>query len=216
VTGIEPVFRQAAADLDALNRRWAVIGGFAVAARALPRFTQDVDFAVSVASDNEAEAIVHRLQIRGYAVGMLVEQDEVGRLATVRLIRPVAGSSQTIVDLLFASSGIEDQIVERADRIEIWPGCVVPVATAGDLIALKLLSRDDRRLQDQLDLQALLSVATKDDLNIVWQAVTDSGEWASSDAGIILTRGCIDLSDEDRPRGNPLMRTWICGLITCT
>jgi hypothetical protein len=52
----------------------------------------------------------------------------------------------------------------RADRLEVWPQISVPVARVGHLIALKLLSRDDRRLQDQLDLQALLAVATEADL----------------------------------------------------
>jgi len=170
VIGLEGIFRQAAVDLDEVGARWAVIGGLAVAARATPRFTQDVDFAVSVSDDGEAENIVHRLQIRGYAVGMLLEQEYVDRLATVRLSRPVPGSSQVFVDLLFASSGIEDQIVTRADRLEIWPQCVVPVARVGHLVALKLLSRDGRRLQDQLDLQALLAVATPADLDEARQA----------------------------------------------
>lgn len=164
MTDVEAAFTQAAADLDALSADWAIIGGLAVSARAVPRFTQDVDFAVSVATDDEAESIVHRLQVRGYAVGMLVEQDEKGRLATVRLIRPVPGSSQIFVDLLFASSGIEDMIVKRAERIEILPGCVAPVASVGHLIALKLLSADESRWQDHADLSALLAVAAPDDL----------------------------------------------------
>lgn len=132
--------------------------------RAAPRFTQDVDFAVSVADDTEAEEIVHRMSVRGYAVGMMLEQDYVHRLATIRLIRPVPGKSQVFVDLLFGSSGIEDQVVACADRLEVWPQFSIPVARVGHRIALKLLSRDDRRLQDQLDLQALLAVATKADL----------------------------------------------------
>ena len=70
MTGIEEVFKKAAADLDAVGAKWAVIGGLAVATRATPRFTQDVDFAISVPGDGEAENIVHRMQIRGYAVGM--------------------------------------------------------------------------------------------------------------------------------------------------
>ena len=164
MTDVESAFTQAAADLDEMGVDWAVIGGLAVSARAAPRFTQDVDFAISVTTDDEAESIVHRLQVRGYAVGMLVEQDGMGRLATVRLIRPVPGSSQIFVDLLFASSGIEDMVVEQAERIEILPGCVAPVASTGHLIALKLLSADENRLQDHVDLRALLAVASPDDL----------------------------------------------------
>jgi hypothetical protein len=106
MTGLEQVIKRAAADLDAVGAKWAIIGGLAVATRAAPRFTQDVDFAVSVADDAEAEDIVHRMSVRGYAVGMMLEQDYVHRLATIRLIRPVPGKSQVFVDLLFGSSGI--------------------------------------------------------------------------------------------------------------
>ena len=52
---VDAVLRQAAADLDAIGARWAVIGGLAVAFRAEPRFTKDVDVAVAVADDREAE-----------------------------------------------------------------------------------------------------------------------------------------------------------------
>ncbi len=55
----------------------------------------------------------------------------------------------------------EDQVVACADRLEVWPQTSVPVAQVGHLIALKLLSRDDRRLQDQLGLQALDSKRAK-------------------------------------------------------
>jgi len=93
MTGLEEVLKRAAADLDAVGAKWAIIGGLAVATRAAPRFTQDVDFAVSVHNDAEAENIVHRMSVRGYAVGMILEQDYVHRLATIRLIRPVPGES---------------------------------------------------------------------------------------------------------------------------
>jgi hypothetical protein len=58
MTSLEEVLRRAGADLDAVGAKWAIIGGLAVATRAVPRFTQDVDFAVSVADDAEAEDIV--------------------------------------------------------------------------------------------------------------------------------------------------------------
>src|ERR1039457_2204730 len=172
MTGLEEVLRRAGADLDAIGAKWAIIVGLAGATRAVPRFTQDVDFAVSVADDAEAEDIVHRMSVRGYAVGMMLEQDYVHRLATIRLIRPVPGKSQVFVDLLFGSSGIEDQVVAYTDRLEVWPQFSVPVARVGHLIALKLLSRDDHRLQDQLDLQALLVVETEADLEDARKGVT--------------------------------------------
>jgi hypothetical protein len=118
---VDVALRQAAADLNAIGARWAVIGGLAVAFRAEPRFTKDVDLAVAVADDAEAEGIVNRLQVRGYALTSLVEQDYVSRLAIARLVRPEVATSSAFVDLLFANSGIEDEIVRRADLLEVLP-----------------------------------------------------------------------------------------------
>ena len=63
------------------------IGGLAVSARAEPRTTRDVDVAVSADGDAAAEQLVFHLQSRGYVVGMLLEQEKTGRIATVRLTR---------------------------------------------------------------------------------------------------------------------------------
>ena len=158
---VDAVLRQAAEDLDAIGARWAVIGGLAVAFRSEPRFTKDVDIAVAVADDAEAEGIVNRLQVRGYALASLVEQDYVNRLATARLVKPQAGTSSAFIDLLFANSGIEDEIVRRADRLEVLPDIFMPVASIGHLIALKALAG---RHQDLTDLGYLISAATDADL----------------------------------------------------
>lgn len=159
---VDSVLRQAASDLEAIGARWAVIGGLAVAFRAEPRFTKDVDLAVAVANDQEAEAIVNRLQVRGYALASLVEQDYVNRLATARLVRPQAGTSSAFIDLLFANSGIEDEIVRRADLLEVLPDVFMPVASIGHLIALKALAG---RHQDFTDLGYLISAASDADLD---------------------------------------------------
>jgi hypothetical protein len=73
----------------------------------------------------------------GYSLFSTLEHDN-GRLATVRLRRHIGGVG-IIVDLLFASSGIEPEIVEAAEAVEISPKLTLPVATTGHLIALKLL-----------------------------------------------------------------------------
>lgn len=128
--------------------------------RAEPRLTRDADLAVLVTDDRDAEALVSSLQGRRWRVVTAIEQDAAGRLATVRLAAAGAEVSGAVVDLLFASSGIEPEIVAGADLIEAVPGFVVPVARTGHLIALKVLSRDDRtRPQDRVDLAALLSRA---------------------------------------------------------
>jgi hypothetical protein len=106
---------------------------------------------------------VFDLQSRGYVVGMLLEQEKTGRIATVRLTRESERS--VYVDLLFASSGIEAEIVEAAEQLEVLEHVTVPVATRAHLIALKVLARDDRdRPQDFDDIRALLEDASDDDV----------------------------------------------------
>lgn len=159
ITGIvNAALRKAVADLDAVNTHWALIGGIAIAARSTPRFTRDLDFAIAVAGDSEAEDVVHRLRSRGYSPRGLIEQDYVEQLSGVRMVRT---GSEVIVDLLFASSGIEDETVASADRIEVLPGLVAPVATTTHLIALKVLAN---RYQDLADLDQLIPAASSADL----------------------------------------------------
>ena len=148
------------ADLKRLRCEHALVGGLAVAVRTEPRFTRDADLAVSVTDDSEAESLVRELQAIGYRVAAIVEQEATRRLATVRLIPSGERERGVVVDLLFASSGIEPEIVAGAEVVEVMPGLSVPVARAGHLIALKILARDDeRRPQDHVDLVALRAKA---------------------------------------------------------
>lgn len=119
---------------------------------------------MALASDAEAEALIHSLRVCDYGIEAVVEQDAVGRLATVRLTR--SSKLQTpVIDLLFASSGIEPEVVAEAEPIELLPKLTIGVARTGHLIALKVLSRDDvSRPQDLVDLRALLRVASPAEL----------------------------------------------------
>lgn len=162
--------RRAADDLNQSGRRWALVGGLAVSARVEPRFTRDIDIAVMVEDDTSAESLVRSMIANGYAVLSSLEHDS-GRLATVRMTRSLDGID-VVVDLLFASSGIEPEIAQAAQVLEITPGLRVPVATIGHLIALKILARDDAtRPQDLGDLRALLAEATDDDLALAQRSV---------------------------------------------
>ena len=152
----------AAEDLAELQRPFALVGGLAVSLRAEPRFTRDADLVVSVGVDKDAELTVNALLARGYGVEAVVEQTALGRLATARLRSRVTGG--VIVDLLFASSGIEPEITAAAEVLTVARGLTMPVARTGHLIALKLLSSDpDLRRQDLIDLDELKVVASDDD-----------------------------------------------------
>jgi len=164
VTSLEAALRRACADLETTGVAFALAGGLAVSTRTEPRFTRDADLIVAVADDRAAETLIYSLRRLGYGVSALVEQEAVARLATVRLTLAEDPDS-AVVDLLFASSGIEGEIVEAAESLELLPGLAIPVARTGHLIALKVLSRDDEtRPQDQADLRALIRVASPEEL----------------------------------------------------
>lgn len=132
---------------------FALVGGLAVSVRAEVRFTRDVDLAVQVKDDAEAERLVFTLTASGYHAVATVEHEERRRLSTIRLLSPQGVK----VDLLFASSGLEQEIVERASSVALPHAGDVPVAEAEELLAMKVLSMTDRRLQDRIDAQRLLA-----------------------------------------------------------
>jgi len=112
-----------------------------------------------------AEDVVHRLGGRGYRPVEVLEQEYVERLSGVRLEH---SGSDVIIDLLFASSGIENEVVAGATRLEVLPKLSAPVATTGHLIALKILAG---RNQDLTDLGQLIPVASDGDLDTAREGV---------------------------------------------
>lgn len=154
------------------NVKGCIVGGLAVSARCDPRFTRDVDIAVVVETDEHAEFLITALASHGFRMVALVEQEAVGRLAMARLFNEDGLS----IDLLIASSGIENEIVTNAESLEIVQGVWLPVARTGHLIAVKLLSVAPGRETDAADLRNLASVANEDEWNLASEAVTQIQE----------------------------------------
>ncbi len=140
-----------------------MVGGIAVSLRTLERFTKDVDFAISVESDSQADGVVSSFREAGFRIAMFLEKEDDGSLMTVRLT--TGGDVEIFVDLLFATSGIEREVIADATDLEPFPGVVVKLATTPSLIAMKVLSADWKtRPQDVLDLQQLLQIAESNDI----------------------------------------------------
>jgi len=159
LTLLHDVLLRTLAELSSLGAEAALVGGLAVSAWTEPRFTRDVDLAVAVSSDAQAEGLIDQLQQRGFRLTALVEQIGTGRLATARLIPPGEDEDGMIVDLLFASSGIEPELVASAEQLDIGLGAHVKVVRPGHLVVLKLLAQDPvSRPQDAVDLLALRTV----------------------------------------------------------
>ncbi len=138
--------------LGEVGVKFAVVGGLAASARGEARFTRDIDIVVAVSSDEEAEAIVFQLKNQGYGVLATVEQEATHRLATARLQHP----SGVVCDLIFATSGIEAEIVNGAEELELFDARFVPTASAEAIVAMKVLSATDQRPRDLGDIGAIL------------------------------------------------------------
>ncbi len=170
-TGLFDTLNFVAEALDDLQRPWALIGGLATSTYVEPRFTRDIDIALSVDDDAEAESFLNDWMARGFVLDTVIEHDVSERLATVRTYR-AASVTDIVVDLLFASSGIEPEIAAQARHIEIVPELVIPVARPAHLFALKLLSVDpDTRRQDAIDLEFLSALIVNDEHDAAREAI---------------------------------------------
>jgi predicted nucleotidyltransferase len=162
------------ADLRAIRVRWALVGGLAVSARAEPRTTRDIDVAIAIAGDREAEAVTRQLIARGYRIETHLEQEQTKRIATVRLLTPEQ-TPGILADALFASSGIEREVTAEADVLEVLPGFFAPVAKIGHLLALKVLAlrpeNPQERPQDAADIRELLRVADREEIQRARDAI---------------------------------------------
>lgn len=166
------ILKRSADDLNHIGVRYACIGGLAVGARTTLRFTQDADLTIAVDSDQHAEAITGHLIRNGYQIIMELDHKPTGRIGVLRLRSPEAtghyeNDELPLLDLLIHSTGIEHETVASAESVEMLSGLEIPTATVPYLIAMKVLSESDRRLQDRIDLQNLIAVATQDDLATV-------------------------------------------------
>jgi hypothetical protein len=83
VTDLDRSLHEIFAALRQRSVQFALVGGLAVAVRAEPRLTRDADFAVAVASDAEAEALIMDLRADDYEPFAAIEHTHADRLATI-------------------------------------------------------------------------------------------------------------------------------------
>jgi len=162
----QDALREVFATLNDLGVDGALLGGLAVSVWTDPRFTRDIDLAVAVSSDVDAERMIYSMQQRGYRLSATVEQTATSRLATARMLAPGESEDGLVVDLLFASSGIESEIVRDAALVDVFENVSSRVARPGHLVALKLLAHDPvTRPQDGVDLRALRAILDAEEID---------------------------------------------------
>ena len=94
---LERVAVHAKETLADLGYPWALVGGLAVSARAEPRFTRDVDFAVALKSDREAEVLILAVQARGYRIRFQPILAQSGPLVPVTTPSRCSSAAESIV-----------------------------------------------------------------------------------------------------------------------
>lgn len=154
------------AELEAAGAHYALVGGVAVGLLAEPRVTRDLDFAISVPDDREAERLLLGLQRRGFVVQTLFENDQ-KRISTVRTL--YRRGPRVFIDFLFHNARIEQELVAAASPFRIAGVDGVQVVGRTHLLAMKLLAS---RPKDLPDLQHLLEAASPTELKAVTPVLT--------------------------------------------
>jgi len=143
---INPDFRDLFAALNAAQARYLLVGGYALAIHAVPRFTKDLDVWVDPTADN-AERVVEALRQFGAPLAALTGAD----LARPGLIYQI-GIPPNRIDILTAIDGVVFEAAWPARLLTTYGDQPVAVIGRADLIRNK---RATGRAQDALDAAVL-------------------------------------------------------------
>jgi predicted nucleotidyltransferase len=134
--------------LQAEKVRYALIGGLAVSLRGRPRVTVDVDMVIAA---DVPRALALAAALDGTSFRPLF--DDVSEVVQKAFILPLRHRATGVkVDMAVGLSGFEQQAIARAEYLDI-AGTHVSVATAEDLVIMKLLAG---RPRDEEDLRGLV------------------------------------------------------------
>jgi hypothetical protein len=145
---LETTLADAAELLDRESIAYALVGGLAASIRGQPRATADVDMVIDadVARALKLSEALERTTFRPLF-------PQVSEVIERSLILPLRHRSTTVkVDLAIGLSGFEQQAIGRAERFDI-SGCAISLATAEDLIVMKVLAG---RPQDEQDVRGIV------------------------------------------------------------
>ena len=129
--------------LDQRQISYALIGGLAASLHGEPRVTADVDVVIG-AMVEDATSLLSDLEGSSFEP-LFPGIEEVVRQAFILPLRH--RQTGVRVDLSIGLSGFEQQLIERAESAEV-AGQSLRLATAEDLVVMKLLAGRPRDVQD--------------------------------------------------------------------
>jgi hypothetical protein len=143
---LNPDFRDLFAALNVAGAEYLLVGGYALAFHAAPRFTKDLDVWVNPTPEN-ASRVLAALQAFGAPLGELTEAD----LASPGIVFQM-GLPPNRIDLLTVIDGVEFSEAWSARLATVYGDEPLPVIGRAHLLANK---RASGRPQDLVDADAI-------------------------------------------------------------
>lgn len=137
------------AALRSIRVRWYLFGAQAAILHGAARLTADIDVTIDLGEQSVPD-LVGALQTNGFAPRV---DDPEGFAARTRVLPVAYGGSNMAVDLVFAGTGLEETFFTRCVRKTI-DGLSVNVASAEDLLIMKILAGREKDLDDALAITA--------------------------------------------------------------
>jgi uncharacterized nucleotidyltransferase DUF6036 len=158
---------------DGLKVGWYLFGAQAALLYGSPRLTADADLTVQLGNVSTQD-FVHELEQAGFELRV---KDE-SFVRTTRVIPVLHRPSRFPADVVLGGPGLEEAFLQRAIPRNMH-GLRVPVASAEDLIVMKVLAG---RRKDEEDVAAMLSARGDElDLALVRKTLRDLSEALADD-----------------------------------
>lgn len=157
-----------------IRATWALIGGAALPLRGRVRGTRDLDLLVL---SQDPDRIVHSLREAGFAHHERADRHKLDRVVLLRFWYPISESASLGVDVQIARDPFLDKVLARATDVSVGRFSV-PVASAEDLILLKMLSFRPIDRADAIELTALASGLDTDYLTATSIELSLADRWS--------------------------------------
>lgn len=122
--------------------RWYVFGAQAVIAYGLPRLSADVDVTLDLQPD-DPDGFAREMETAGFAL-RVADAEFVRRTRVMPFVHLATGMP---LDVVLAGSGLEDEFLSRARRLDLR-GTQVPFIHPEDLVIAKVLAARPKDIED--------------------------------------------------------------------